>query len=94
MDNCQKKQEHIGGEEESKDEIGDAVVWKAEAIPTRLRVASVVGRRSDKEAAELISRIKERSDDLIPLFISDNLDNYPHALLNVYGEKVNPERHR
>lgn len=35
--------------------------------------------------------MRERSDGSIPLFISDNLDNYPHALLNVYGEKVNPE---
>lgn len=67
------------------------MVWKAEEIPSRLRVASVVGKRSNKEATELISKVKERSDGSVPLFISDNLDNYPHALLSVYGEEVKPE---
>lgn len=63
------------------------MVWKAEELPSRLRVASVVGKRTDKEATELISKAKGRSDGDIPLFISDNLDSYPHALLNVYGER-------
>lgn len=69
------------------------MVWKAEELPSRLRVASVVGKRSDKEATELILKVKERSaaDGKIPLFTSDNLDNYPHALLAVYGEEVKPE---
>ena len=67
------------------------MVWKAEALPSRLRVASVVGKRSDKEATELISKVKERSDGSKPLFISDNLDSYPHALLSVYGEKDQPK---
>ncbi len=66
------------------------MVWKAEGLPSRLRVASVVGKRSDKEATELISKVEKRSDGEMPLFISDNLDNYPHALLKVYGEEVKP----
>lgn len=66
------------------------MVWKAEELPSRLRVASVVGKRGDKEAIELISKVRERSDGEIPLFISDNLDNYPHALLKVYGEEERP----
>jgi hypothetical protein len=68
------------------------MVWKAEELPSRLRVASVVGKRGDKEAVELISKVKERSDGGLPLFVSDNLDSYPHALLSVYGEKEEPRR--
>ncbi len=68
------------------------MVWKAEELPSRLRVASAVGKRSDKEATELIAKVKERSDGSIPLFISDNLDAYPHALLNAYGEKEKEPR--
>ena len=70
------------------------MVWKAEELPTRLRVASVVGKRTEKEATELISKVKERSDGTIPLFLSDNLDSYPNALLNVYGEKEGPRREK
>lgn len=70
------------------------MVWKAEELPSRLRVTSVVGKRTDKEATELISKVKERSDGSKPLFLSDNLDAYPHALLNVYGEKEEPRREK
>jgi IS1 family transposase len=71
------------------------MVWKAEELPSRLRVASVVGKRTDKEATELISKVKERSDGSAPpLFISDNLDSYPHALLSIYGEKEEPKREK
>src|SRR6266568_612274 len=95
MDHSEKKQEHIEeDEDDDKEEIGDAMVWKAEEIPSRLRVASTVGKRGDKEAVELILKVKERSDGSIPLFISDNLDSYPHALLNLYGEREEPKREK
>lgn len=67
------------------------MVWKAEELPSRLRVASVVGKIGDGEAEELISRVRERSDGRVPLFISDSLDSYPHALLRVYGVEVEIE---
>ena len=70
------------------------MVWKAEELPSRLRVASVVGKRTEKEATELVSKVKERSDGTIPLFVSDNLDGYPNALLNVYGEREEPKREK
>nr|WP_276977694.1 hypothetical protein [Ferrimicrobium acidiphilum] len=70
------------------------MVWKAEELPSRLRVASVVGKRTDDEATELVTKVKERSDGSLPLFMSDNLDAYPHALLNVYGEREEPRRER
>ena len=70
------------------------MVWKAEELHSRLRVASVVGKRTEKEATELVSKVKERSDGTIPLFVSDNLDSYPNALLNVYGEKEEPKREK
>ena len=68
------------------------MVWKAEELPSRLRVASVVGKRGEKEATELVSKVKERSDGNIPLFVSDNLDSYPSALLKVYGEREEEPR--
>lgn len=68
------------------------MVWKAEELPSRLRVASAVGKRGDEEAIELISKVKERSDGGLPLFVSDNLDAYPHALLSVYGEREGEPR--
>jgi IS1 family transposase len=90
-----KKQEHIEDDDwDERDEIGDAMVWKAEELPSRLRVASVVGKRTDSEATELVTKVKERSDGSLPLFISDNLDAYPHALLNVYGEREEPKREK
>jgi len=70
------------------------MVWKAEELPSRLRVASVVGKRTDSEATELVTKVKDRSDGSLPLFISDNLDAYPHALLNVYGEREEPKREK
>jgi len=70
------------------------MVWKAEELPSRLRVASAVGKRTDKEATELVQKVEERSDGSLPLFISDNLDSYPHALLNVYGKKEEPVREK
>jgi IS1 family transposase len=70
------------------------MVWKAEELPSRLRVASVVGKRTEKEATELVSKVKERSDGALPLFLSDNLDSYPNALLSVYGEKDEPKREK
>ncbi len=66
------------------------MVWKAEELPSRLRVASVVGKRTQKEASELIQKVKERSDGSTPAFLSDNLDSYPRALLDIYGEKEEP----
>lgn len=71
------------------------MVWKAEELPSRLRVASAVGKRTDKEATELITKVRERSDGRsVPMFLSDDLDAYPHALLNLYGEKEEPKREK
>jgi hypothetical protein len=70
------------------------MVWKAVELPSRLRVSSAVGKRGDKEAIELISKVKKRSDGKLPLFVSDDLDAYPHALLSVYGEKEEPKREK
>ena len=46
------------------------MVWKAEELPSRLRVASVVGKRTNKEATELMQKVKERSNGSLPLFLS------------------------
>lgn len=59
-----------------------------------MRAATVVGKRTDREATELISKVRGRSDGSLPLFMSDNLDSYPNALLNIYGEKEEPKRER
>jgi IS1 family transposase len=48
-------------------------------------VSFVVGKRRQKEANKLLKSIKARSDGHIPLFTSDDLDQYETAILNAYG---------
>jgi len=48
-------------------------------------ISFVVGKRRQKEANELLRTVKARSDGHIPLFTSDDLDQYETAILKAYG---------
>lgn len=50
-------------------------------------ISFVVGKRRQKESNELLKTVKARSDGHIPLFTSDDLDQYETAILKAYGIK-------
>lgn len=71
---------------------GDAWVWVAFEPLWRMVLAFVVGKRTQTNANRLIERVQFVSDGRIPFFTSDQLAAYPTALLEVYGEWIQPER--
>lgn len=64
---------------------GDAWIWIAFAPVWRLVAAFVVGKRCQANADLLIERFKAVSCGFTPLFTSDQLPEYPQALLKGYG---------
>lgn len=75
-----------------KESYGEAWVWLAFAPDSRLVVAFVVGKRTQDSANLLLERVKHATDEHIPFFTSDQLSAYPVALVNTYGQWVQPER--
>ena len=71
---------------------GDAWVWIAFEPICRLVLAFVVGKRTQENADLLLARVAHVSKDPLPFFTSDQLSEYPNALLNVYGRWYQPER--
>lgn len=89
MDVCQKKQEHL--QPSAPDDIGDAWVWKALALPSRLRVATHLSHdRSEKEASAFLAEFKAKTDGRPPLFTSDKLPAYVQALIANYSTPEPP----
>ena len=74
------------------EEYGDAWVWNGFDPKTKIVSAFVIGKRTQKNADRLISKIKEVSDGYIPFFTSDELHHYPNALLKAYGVREKIER--
>src|SRR6266567_1069184 len=74
------------------DTYGDAWVWIAFAPVWRLVLAFVIGKRDQAGADLLLARVAHVTDDSIPLFTSDQLPAYRHALLHTYGEWYQPPR--
>jgi IS1 family transposase len=70
-----------------RDEFGDAWIWVAFDPRNKLVVSFVVGKRRQNEANKLLNSVRARSDGHIPLFTSDDLDQYETAILNAYGVK-------
>lgn len=80
-----KKEAHLTPAEKVLTLYGDAWVWIAFAVPWRLVAAFVVGKRCQENAELLIERLKAVSCGFIPFFTSDQLAEYPPALLKGYG---------
>ena len=74
------------------DTYGDAWVWVAFAPVWRLVLAFVVGKRPQESANLLLERVAAVTNSAIPLFTSDQLPEYPNALLHVYGQWYQPQR--
>lgn len=71
-------------------EYGDVWTWVAKDRETRLRIASVCGKRTQKEAEELVEKMKSCLDPAYPLpvFTSDQMDQYPEALKKAFGREL------
>lgn len=74
------------------DTYGDAWVWVAFAPVWRLVLAFVVGKRTQESANLLLERVVAVTDSTLPLFTSDQLSEYPNALMHVYGQWYQPTR--
>ncbi|MBI3949742.1 MAG: transposase [Acidobacteria bacterium] len=84
-----KKQEHL--QPSDPDDVGDAWVWKAIALPSRLRVVTHLSHdRSEKEAITFLARFKAKTDGRPPLFTSDKLPAYIQALIANYSTPEPP----
>jgi hypothetical protein len=89
MDLCQKKQAHLKPEDPNG--IGDTWVWKAIALPSRLRVVNHLShQRSEKEAITFLAKFKGKTDGQPPLFTSDKLPAYVAALIANYSTPEPP----
>jgi IS1 family transposase len=86
------KEAHLPGAKLYCDTYGDAWVWIAFAPVWRVVVAFVIGKRDQAGADLLLARVAHVTDDSIPLFTSDQLPAYRHALLHTYGEWYHPPR--
>jgi IS1 family transposase len=80
-----KKEKRLSPIERLLTHYGDVWVWLAFVPPCRLVPAFVVGKRNQEQADLLVRRVQAASCGYIPFFTSDQLPNYPEALLNVYG---------
>src|SRR5712692_5231826 len=84
MDLCQKKQEHL--QPHDPPDSGDAWVWKAIALPSRLRVVNHLShQRSEPEGIAFLAKFKGKTDGRPPLCTSDKLPAYVAALIANYS---------
>ena len=88
-----KKEAHLTPLEKLAEVYGDAWVWIAFSPVCKLVPAWVVGKRTLPHARRLVFRLKSATDGQIPFFTSDELPHYADALLEVYGQWVQPPRH-
>lgn len=86
------KEDHLPGTKTYCATYGDAWVWVAFAPVWRLVLAFVVGKRTQENANLLLDRVVHVTDDHIPFFTSDQLPEYPPALLHAYGTWHQPQR--
>ena len=87
-----KKEKQLTALEKIAEVYGDAWIWIAFSPICKLVPAWVVGKRTLPHARRLVFRLKSTSDGQIPFFTSDELPHYAEALLEVYGEQVQPQR--
>ena len=79
-----KKQEHLNPDDPN--DIGDAWIWRATALPSHLRVITHLSHdRSEEEAITFLAAFKARTNGRPPLFTSDKLPAYVKALISNYS---------
>jgi IS1 family transposase len=87
-----KKEKQLTAFEKIAEVYGDAWVWIAFSPIFKIVPVWVMGKRTLSHARKLVFRLKSASDGRIPFFTSDELPHYADALLEVYGEQVQPPR--
>jgi len=77
-------------------EYGEVWTWIATDKESRLRIASVCGKRTQKEADLLVEKVRSRLDPghPLPAFSSDQLDQYTEALKKAFGREIPDNRPR
>jgi IS1 family transposase len=86
------KEAHLVMAKRVCESYGDAWIWMAFAPGWRMVLAFVVGKRIQENANLLLQRVAHVTDQGIPFFTSDQLPEYRTALLQVYGQWVQPAR--
>ena len=70
-------------------------VWRALALPSRLRVVNPLSHeRSAAEATAFLAKFKARTDGWAPFFTSDQLPAYVAALIANYSTPAPPSLKR
>jgi len=87
-----KKEKNLKSLEKLKGELGDAWIWIALDAVNKVVLAHVIGKRTGLHAVRLLEEVKRVTARMPDLFSSDQLDQYENALLEVYGELVQPPR--
>ena len=88
-----KKQAHLQADDPP--DWGDAWIWRALALPSRLRVVSHLSHeRSEPEASAFLAKFKARTDGRAPFFTSDQLPAYLAALVANYSTPEPPPLRR
>ena len=85
-----KKQDQLTPLEQMLNLYGDTWIWVAFAPVSKLVPAWVAGKRTLTDGKKLVRCLKNRLDDHLPLFTSDDLPHYAHALLAIYGQPIEP----
>lgn len=87
-----KKEAHLEPLESLAGVLGDAWIWVAFDAQHKVVLAHLVGKRTGPHAVALLQEVKRVTATMPSLFSSDQLDQYPEALLQVYGLLVTPQR--
>lgn len=87
-----KKEDQLTPLEQMLSLYGDTWIWVAFAPMTKLVPAWVAGKRTLQDGKKLVKCLKNRLDEHIPFFTSDDLPHYAEALLAIYGQTIEPPR--
>ncbi|HEX9597025.1 MAG TPA: hypothetical protein VF982_09130 [Anaerolineales bacterium] len=87
-----KKEEQLTALEKLAGRYGDTWIWTAFDPVCKVVPAWRVGKRTLGEATRFIKVLKNRLDEHLPFFVSDDLPHYADALLAVYGVVHTPPR--
>jgi len=87
-----KKEKNLTDVERMVGILGDAWIWIAFDAVTKIFVATVIGKRTTAFAVKLLEEVERVTCHIPDLFSSDQLDQYPEALLQVYGLRYCPPR--